>query len=163
VRASAVSVTGVMCDWASGAGSPTVTVVPPTAVASKAVSKARGWPTHSMTTGALRSPSRSGVKTSAAPSSFARTGLSGFASPPVRVQLRAAAGDAGAHERQRRDQRGPADSAEADDHHLIARVGTARVAPRSPAGEHGAAEHRSDRSRNIIVDGHDRGAIEDCM
>ena len=53
VRASAVSVSGVMTDSACGDGSPTVTVLPPTPVALNAVSNALGWPAASMTMGAF--------------------------------------------------------------------------------------------------------------
>ena len=73
VRASATNPRGEIDERASGAGNPTVTVVPPGAVAATAVSKARAFPAAS-TTMSARTPlsdSPDGVKTSVAPSSRA--------------------------------------------------------------------------------------------
>ena len=58
MRASAVRPKGLIRETASGAGSPTVTVVPPGAVIRTAVSNASGWPAAS-TTSAARTPAAS--------------------------------------------------------------------------------------------------------
>jgi hypothetical protein len=68
-----------------GAGRPTVTVVPPTAVTAIAVSNARELPAASMTTSALTpaASASAGPYTSAAPSSRARSRFPATASIPI--------------------------------------------------------------------------------
>lgn len=70
MRAPAVMPSGAMLARASGDGSPTVTRVPPAAVAVRAVSNARGWPAASMTTGAVMpwSATSAGLYAAPAPS-----------------------------------------------------------------------------------------------
>ena len=119
MRASAVRVTGVICDCASGAGSPTVTVVPPTAVAENAVSKARACPTHSMTIGAPGPRAVRGV----------HLGGAEFFRSNEFVRIRIDADHTRSLDRQCRDESGHADSAQTDDHDLV--VGSGRPALRT--------------------------------
>ena len=130
-----------MAARASGAGRPTVTVVPPGAVAANAVSKARGCPAASMTT---RRAEPGGGEL------VGEHGLLGAEGAGGRELVGAGVdGDHRVTERPRHQQRGHPDAAEADDHHGVAGGRPRGVQHGAPAGEHRAAEKRGDLGGDV--------------
>ena len=154
VRASAVRTSGVTVLVAVGAGSPTVTVVPPTSVSATAVSNARAFPAASTTTVA-RTPAASasaGPYTSEAPSSSAWSRFPATASTPMTLPSpRETAVMQGGHP----------DPAEPDHEDGVPLPRLSGVDHGAAAGQHGAAQDGRDVRRHVVVDGHQGAPVDD--